>query len=57
MKGNTLLTEQNTYQLHLSPLQLSQNTTQYTCNYTATSTYLVNLVMGMSRPHEILIIG
>ncbi len=57
MKGNTLLTGQNTHQLDLSPLQLTQNTTQYTCHYTATSTYLINPVIGMSPSHEVLIIG
>ncbi len=57
MEGNTLLTGQNTHQLDLSPLQLTQNTTQYTCHYTATSTYLLNSVMGTSPPHEVLIIG
>ncbi len=57
MEGNTLLTGQNTYQLDLSPLQLTQNTSQYTCNYTATSTNLLNSVMGTSPPHEIFIIG
>ena len=57
MEGNTLLTGQNTSQLDLSPLQLTQNTTQYICHYSATSAYLVNPVMGMSLPHEILIIG
>ncbi len=44
-------------QLDLSPLQLTQNTTQYTCHYTATSPYLINPVIGMSLPHEVLIIG
>ncbi len=57
MEGNTLLTGQNTYQLDLSPLQLTQNTTLYTCHYSATSIYLVNPVIGMSLPHEVLIIG
>ncbi len=57
MEGNTLLTGQNSYQLNLSPLQLSQNTSQYTCHYTATSTYLLNSVMGTSPLHEVLIIG
>ena len=57
MEGNTLLTGQNTSQLDLSPLQLTQNTTQYICHYSATSAYLVNPVMGMSLPHEVLIIG
>ncbi len=56
-EGNTLLTGQNTSQLDLSPLQLTQNTTQYICHYSATSAYLVNPVMGMSLPHEVLIIG
>ena len=44
-------------QLDLSPLQLTQNTTQYTCHYTATSTYLLNHLMGMSPSHQLLIIG
>ncbi len=57
MEGNILLVGQYTNQLDLSPLQLSQNTTQYTCHYTASSIYLVNSVMGMSNPHEVLIIG
>ncbi len=57
MEGNTLLTGQNTHQLDLSPLQLTQNTTLYTCHYTATSPYLLNPVVGMSLFHEILIIG
>ncbi len=57
MEGNTLLTGQNTNQLDLSPLQLSHNTTQYTCHYSVTSPYLVSPVMGMSPSHEILIIG
>ncbi len=54
MEGNTLLTGQNTHQL---ALQLTQNTTLYTCHYSATSIYLVNPVIGMSLPHEVLIIG
>ncbi len=57
MEGNTLLTGQNTHQLDLSPLLLSQNTTQYTCHYTAISTYLINPVIRMSPSHEVLIIG
>ncbi len=57
MEGNTLLTGQNNHQLDLSPLLLTQNTTQYTCYYTATSKYLLNSVMGTSPPHELLIIG
>ena len=57
MEGNTLLTGQNTHQLDLSPLQLTQNMTQYICHYSATSTYLLDSVMGTSPPHEILIIG
>ncbi len=57
MEGNTLLTGQNTHQLDLSPLQLSHNTSQYACNYTVLSVYLVNPVMRMSSSHEILIIG
>ncbi len=57
MEENALLTGQNSSQLDLSPLQLTQNTTQYTCHYSATSTYLVNSVMGTSPTHEILIIG
>ncbi len=57
MEGNTLLTGQNTHQLDLSPLQLTRNTTQYTCHYTVTSPYLLYSVMGTSFQHEILIIG
>ncbi len=57
MEGNTLLREQNTNQLDLSPLLLTRNTTQYTCHYTATSTYLLDPVMGMSPSHQVLIIG
>ncbi len=57
MEGNTLFIGQNTYQLDLSPLQFTQNTTQYTCHYTATSTYLLNPTMGTSPTHEVLIIG
>ncbi len=57
IEGNTLLTGQNTHQLDLSPLQLTKNTTQYTCNYSVTFPYLVSPVMRMSPSHEILIIG
>ncbi len=57
MEGNTLLAGQNTNQLDLSPLQLSRNISQYICHYTATSTYLLNAVMGISPRHQILIIG
>ncbi len=57
MEGNTLLIEQNSSQLDLSPLQLTQNTTQYICLYTASSIYFLNSVMGTSPPHEIVIIG
>ncbi len=56
MEGISILTGQNTNQFNFSPLQLIHNGTNLICQYTVSSIYLNNSVLGSAK-HQINIIG
>ncbi len=57
MVGNNILPGETTNQITLSPLQPNHNGTQYTCNYVATSEYVISNITESSNPHVVIITG